>query len=107
LSFAIDSVIILIMEALNLNIIIPILESNNVKFAGVFGSYAKGIASERSDIDLLVKFKSPTSLLKIVRLERVLSEKLNKKIDLVTEKALSPYIKKDVLNDLKLVYGER
>lgn len=95
------------METLNLNPIIPILESNNVKFAGLFGSYAKGEAGKKSDVDLLVKFKKPTSLLKIIRLERILSEKLNKKIDLVTEKALSPYLKEDVLNNLKVVYGER
>ncbi|KKS15821.1 MAG: polymerase, beta domain protein region protein [Parcubacteria group bacterium GW2011_GWB1_41_6] len=95
------------MQDINFDTIIPILESNDVEFAGVFGSFAKGKASEKSDIDLLVKFTKPKSLMKIIRLERMLSEKLDKKIDLVTDKALSPYIKEIILNDLRLIYGAR
>jgi len=98
---------ILAMQDINFDTIIPILESNDVEFAGVFGSFAKGKASEKSDIDLLVKFTKPKSLMKIIRLERMLSEKLDKKIDLVTDKALSPYIKEIILNDLRLIYGAR
>ena len=95
------------MQDINFDTIIPILESNDVEFAGVFGSFAKGKASEKSDIDLLVKFTKPKSLMKIIRLERMLSEKLDKKIDSVTDKALSPYIKEIILNDLRLIYGAR
>ena len=58
-------------------------------------------------IDLLVKFNQPVSLLNVIKLEREISEKLNKKVDLVTEGALSPYIKDYVYKDLKVFYGQR
>lgn len=86
---------------------IPILKSNNVEFAGVFGSYARGEESKESDLDLLIRFARPKSLFDLVRLERVLSRHLGRKVDVVTEKALSPYIKKYVISDLKIIYGKR
>jgi len=35
--------------------IIPILRKNDVVRAGIFGSYARGEAKKRSDIDILIK----------------------------------------------------
>lgn len=95
------------MEQINLEKTIPILQSNDVDFAGIFGSYAKGSATEKSDIDLLVRFSKPKSLLNLVALERTLSEVLKKKVDLVTEKSLSPYFKQEVLDNLQALYGKR
>lgn len=95
------------MRNLNTKKIIPILKSNNVEFAGIFGSYARREAKRGSDVDLLVRFNKPKSLFNIVSLQRELSEALNKKVDLVTEGALSPYIKDNVFNDLKIMYGKR
>jgi uncharacterized protein len=37
--------------------IIPILKRNHVVKAGIFGSYARGEAKRKSDIDILVQFK--------------------------------------------------
>lgn len=86
---------------------LPILKTNNVEFAAVFGSQARGEAKKKSDIDLLVKFSKPKSLLEIVRLENKLAKSLGNKVDLVTEGALSPYIKPYILKDLKVIYERR
>ena len=86
---------------------VPILKSSGVEFAGIFGSCARGDADERSDIDLLVRFTSRKSLLDLVHLENTLSDVLNRKVDVVTEGFISPYIKEYVFNDLKPFYGER
>jgi predicted nucleotidyltransferase len=85
----------------------PLLEKNRVKFAGVFGSFARGEETAESDVDLLVDFRSPKSLLELVALERELSETLRRKVDLVTEKSLSPYLKDAVLRDLRVFYGRK
>jgi len=95
------------MEEKNLEKAIPILKSSDVDFAGIFGSYARGEATEESDIDILVRFSKPKSLLAIVDLEDRLSEAFKKKVDLVTEKSLSPYFRNEVLDDLQIFYGER
>jgi hypothetical protein len=71
---------------------------------GIFGSTARGEATESSDIDLVVKLSKPKSLLSLVRIERNLSEALGKKVDLLTEGAISPYLKDRILKELMVIY---
>ena len=55
-----------------------------VKRVELFGSYANGSASEGSDIDLLVEFKtSPVSLFKICGFQSAVSELLQLDVDVV------------------------
>ena len=37
-----------------------IISKYNVKRIGIFGSYAKGLQKEHSDVDVLVEFEKPT-----------------------------------------------
>ncbi len=77
-----------------------VLEKNfGVDKIGLFGSYLRGEASEKSDIDILVEFKKPIGFLKFIKLENYLSKVLNKKVDLVTKKALKPLIRKEILKE--------
>lgn len=85
----------------------PTLSEHDVAYAGVFGSVARGEETPGSDVDILIKFEKPKSLLDIVRLERELSGTLGRKVDLVTEASLSPYIRDAVLRDLRVFYGAR
>lgn len=93
--------------SINYQEIIDICQQNDVSMLGVFGSVARGEATEQSDIDLLVKFSKQKGLLAVVRLERVLSEALGRKVDLLTEAAISPYLRENILNDLQVLYGSR
>lgn len=79
---------------------LSILKENDVGFAAVFGSYAKGQATEKSDIDLMIKFSKPKSLIDLVSLEGQLSDLLGIKVDLITEKAISPYLKEEIFSTL-------
>lgn len=67
---------------------------------GVFGSYARGEQSRRSDLDLLVEFDRVPSLLQLVRMERELGERLGVEVDLVMRSALKPSIVPQVLQNL-------
>jgi len=64
---------------------------------GVFGSVATGTAKEESDADVLVSFSTPVGFIAFMRLERRLQGLLGRKVDLVTRKALRPYIGKRIL----------
>ena len=75
-----------------------------VRSLQVFGSVARGEGKEGSDVDLLVRFSRPVSLLHLIRLERELSEVLGARVDLVTERALSPYIRAQVIAASRVVY---
>lgn len=63
-------------------------------------------ARKKSDIDLIVRFSKRKSLLAVVRLERELSEALGRKVDLLTEGALSPYLRERILKEMKVVYEQ-
>ena len=71
---------------------------------GVFGSMARGEGNQKSDIDLIVRFSKRKSLLALVRLERELSTALGRKVDLLTEAAISPYLRDAILKDMRVVY---
>jgi predicted nucleotidyltransferase len=85
--------------------LVDICRQNDVSMVGVFGSMARGESKKKSDIDLIVRFSKRKSLLTMVRLERELSEALGRKVDLLTEAAISPYLRERVLKDLRVVYG--
>ncbi len=76
----------------------------NIKSVAIFGSYIKGDFNKDSDLDLLVRFAKRKSLLEMVRIERELSEYLGIKVDLLTEKSISPYIMKVIQKELKIIY---
>lgn len=95
------------MNTAERDIIIRMCREHNASMVGIFGSTARGEDSEGSDIDILVRFAKPISLLSLVELERELSEALARKVDLLTEAAISPYLKDRILEDLLVIYGKR
>ena len=49
-----------------------------------FGSYADGLATDESDLDLLVEFDKPAiSILTIIRLKHYLEDQLAKPVDVI------------------------
>jgi len=93
--------------------VIALLRANEQKLkeAGiirirVFGSVARGDASETSDIDLLAEFDKakPVSLIGLVRLENWLSDLLGCKVDLVQEGALKTRIRANVEREAVLAF---
>ena len=87
--------------------LIEICRQNDVAMIGVFGSAARGEATIQSDIDLLVRFSKGKSLLALVALERQISTALGRKVDLLTEAAISPYIRDRVKRELEVIYEAR
>ena len=82
-----------------------IFKNYSVDFCYLFGSYAKGKATEISDIDLLVAM--PVDGMKYFELIEILREQLKKKIDLldVTQLDNNPTLVKEVLKDGIKIYG--
>ncbi len=61
-----------------------------VRSLALFGSYARGTATESSDIDILVGFDGPATSKSYFGLQFYLEELFGRPIDLVTDKALRP-----------------
>lgn len=91
----------------NLHLIKEILRGNksrlreefHVKKLGIFGSYTRREQNPLSDIDILVEFKTPPDFFGFLRLEGFLKKILGIKVDLVTPKALKPFIKQRILQE--------
>jgi len=72
--------------------IIKILKKHGAKKISIFGSYVRGEATPESDLDIIVEFELPKGLIRFVGIEIELSESLGIKVDLLTEKSISPYL---------------
>ena len=81
-----------------------LFRQNDVKRVGLFGSASRGDFRPESDIDMLIEFSKEKSLLKFVKLERQLSEKIGRKVDLQSEAAISPYLIDSIKRDLRIIY---
>ncbi len=65
----------------------------------VFGSVARGESGADSDVDLLVRLDPGRSLLDIIAIKQDLEDLLGRKVDVVTEASISPYIRDQVLRE--------
>ena len=74
-----------------------------LKKIGIFGSYIKSNQTDESDLDILVELNQPMGFVKFIKLENHLSDLLNVKVDLVTPKALKPYIGERILQEVQYV----
>ncbi len=90
--------------------ILEVLGPYGVEEAALFGSRVRGDARPDSDLDILVRFAEPPLLpLGFVawhHLERELSKRCGRKVDLVSERALKKHIRRYVDEDKLVVYDQ-
>jgi predicted nucleotidyltransferase len=77
-----------------------IKEKFKAEVLGIFGSYARGEEKKESDIDVLVRFGEGASLFELVGLGYYLEDLFGVPVDVVSERALHPMMKDDVLREL-------
>lgn len=74
-----------------------------VKKLGIFGSYVRGEQREDSDVDILVTFEEPVSLLKLVNFENYLQDLTGIKVDVIPERSIRPELRKNILNEVSYI----
>jgi predicted nucleotidyltransferase len=62
----------------------------------VFGSVARGEAGEDSDVDVLVEFDGPATFRRYTDLKFFLEQRLGRRVDLVTQRALRDELRSTV-----------
>ena len=76
-----------------------------VKKAYLFGSYSRDMADDASDVDILVELDHSRPIgLRFVRMKFELERILKTKVDLLSDKAVSKYIRPYIDNDKELIY---
>lgn len=66
---------------------------HGVRNIRIFGSVVRGEDGKDSDVDLLVDMDDDRSLLDLVAVERELGKLLNRKVDVVVDGGVSPYLR--------------
>lgn len=89
--------------------IIEFCKGNDIIFMALFGSFVRGDLKKRSDIDVLIRFDETKekSLLDLIHVEKELGRLFKRKVDLLTIGSISPYIREEVLNSMKVIYEKR
>lgn len=77
--------------------ILRIAEENGATRVRIFGSFARGTARPDSDIDVLVDLEPGRHLLHLIAIKQDLEDLLGREIHIVTEAAVSPYIRDEVV----------
>lgn len=72
-----------------------------VKEIGIFGSYIRGEQNDKSDVDILIELEKPIGFVRFMKLENSISDLLGIKVDLVTKKALKPFIGRRILQEVQ------
>lgn len=91
----------------NIEKISTYFETKPVLKAYLFGSQARGQANAESDIDILIELDYSKSIgLLFIQMQIELEELLKKKVDLVSSKGISKYIKPFVDKEKQLIYAK-
>ena len=83
-----------------------LVDEYGIKRIGLYGSYAKGLPDEASDIDIVVEFKHPIGF-KFVELVEYLERLLGRKVDVLTPIGIQgirvPRVAKDIAESIVYV----
>ena len=85
--------------------IIDVCKRNGISYCALFGSFARGDADAKSDVDLLVRFSKPIGW-RFYDIADEIEDVIGRRTDLATEKMLNRHIKPSVMADLKVIYEE-
>lgn len=77
--------------------IIGIANRYGAKRVRLFGSVLRDEIKEKGDVDFLVEMEKGRSLFDIISIKQDLEDLLGCNVDVVTDSALSPYIRDEVL----------
>ena len=96
------------MSKENINILQKYFKDKPVFKAFVFGSFARGEADSNSDYDILVELDYSKKIgMEFIQMQIDLVDLLKTNVDLVSDKALSRYIRPFVDNDKILIYERK
>jgi predicted nucleotidyltransferase len=90
--------------------ILPVLLPYGVRQIALFGSVARGEDTPESDIDLLVEFedppRQPLGLMTWVRLERELTGRFGRRVDMVSARGVSRHLAPHIEAEKVVLYEQ-
>ncbi len=94
------------LDSLTIDLLKDFFRTRPVLKAWLFGSYAKGMADEQSDVDILVDLDYSQRIgLRFIQMQIDLEKLLRTKVDLVSSNGVSVHIKPLIDREKKLIYA--
>lgn len=84
--------------------LIEIAKAQGIRWLALFGSMARGEATEESDVDLAVRFSKPINLFELVDAQLAMEAALGRPVDLIPIDDAYPFIRRSMLDDLLVLY---
>ena len=81
--------------------------SNGITRLRIFDSAARGDDRSDSDVDFIADFDPPVGFFELIRAEDGLAAFFGRPVDLLTEGAISPYMREAVLNEAEVIFDPR
>lgn len=80
-------------------------QTYGVEEIGIFGSFARGDNTEKSDVDIAIELSHKVSvgLFEFARMKFYLEDMLGRKVDLITKIGIKPLIKDRILSQLVII----
>ena len=79
--------------------LLRVAEEHGARNVRVFGSVARGTERAASDLDLFVELDADRSLFDLVGLHFAIEDIVGGRVDVVTERGLSPYLRDRILGE--------
>jgi hypothetical protein len=79
---------------------------HGIKRLRLFGSAVRGEDGPESDVDLIVDFGVPIGYFELIRAEDELTEFFGRPVDLLTEPAISRYMRDEVLASAQVIFAD-
>ena len=76
-----------------------IADRHGARRVAVFGSLARGEATDASDIDFLIDLDEDRSLLDRIALKHELEDLLGRRVDVINRESLDPMIREQILRE--------
>ena len=94
------------LDSLTMDLLKDFFRTRPVLKAWLFGSYAKGMADDQSDVDILVDLDYSQRIgLRFIQMQIDLEKLLRTKVDLVSSNGVSVHIKPLIDREKKLIYA--
>ena len=86
--------------------LVEFCRASGIEYMGIFGSVARRDSRTPHDVDVLVRFDKPKGL-EFIAIRDELSKIFKQKVDLVTERALHPLLKQNILREVVTIYESK
>ena len=87
----------------------PVFAKNNIARAGLFGSYARGEQTPKSDLDFVVEFRGRPSLFTLGQVKYELEQVLGKECDVLTYSSLekdTSELSRIIQSEVRVIYAD-